>query len=121
MLDMIEALMDGDTKYLFALKEAKVFWAEFFSEHASDDDETLMKAIEAAQTSFQWAVEKSGLTAPFAKGIMALTCIASLYHDGFEDQDLAARAIKAMMDSKMLSTGIGSSAKEVAVLYGLPS
>ena len=119
MIDMIESLMKGEPQYPAALKAAKVFWDDFFAEHAGDDDEALQAAIDAAQMRFQWAVEKAGLTSPFAKSIMALTCVASMYNDGFEDQGLAKRVIAAMVRSKSLSLGIGSSAKEVAVLYDL--
>lgn len=119
MIDMIESLMKGEPQYAAALRVAKTFWDEFFAEHAADDASSLQKAIESAQVRFQWALEEVGLIAPFAKSIMALTCIASLYDDGFEDRVLANRVVNALVTSKSLSLGIGSSATEVAALYDL--
>lgn len=78
MIDLKEGLLKGQSVYPAAFVRAKKFWDEFFVAHASDDVETLQKAIEDAQTSFQWAVEEVGLIAPMAKDIMAVTCIDSL-------------------------------------------
>ena len=119
MIDVIEGLLSGNSLYPSAFARAKIFWDEFFATHADDGDRDLQKAIEDAQVSFQWAVEEVGLRSPFAKEIMAVTCIGSLYQDGFADLALAERAVRAMTTSKSLSMGIPNSAEEVRQLYDL--
>jgi hypothetical protein len=119
MIDIFESLMDGKPEYPAAFQAARTFWATFFAEHDHDDNAGLKTAIEDAQTSFQWAMEEVGLIPPFAKSIMALTCVCALYEDGFEDREYAKRVIDAFKSSKSLSLGIGSSAEEVERLYGL--
>uniref|UniRef100_UPI0035CA2FB1 hypothetical protein n=1 Tax=uncultured Sphingomonas sp. TaxID=158754 RepID=UPI0035CA2FB1 len=119
MIDVIEGLLSGNSLYPAAFAKAKIFWDDFFASHADDSDRDLQKAIEDEQMSFQWAVEEVGLTSPFAKEIMAVTCIGSLYEDGFADRALAERAVRAMITSKSLSMGIPSSAEEVRRLYDL--
>ncbi|GGE98152.1 hypothetical protein [Sphingomonas prati] len=119
MIDVFEALLKGDATYPAAFMRAKVFWDEFFAEHSGVGDAELKTAVEGAQIPFQWAMEEVGLTAPFAKGIMAVTCVGSLYDDGFAAPELAARVVEAMRTSRSLSLGIGSSAEEVSRLYQL--
>lgn len=119
MIDLIEGLLKGASPYPAAFVRAKKFWDEFFAEHASDDAETLQKAIEDEQISFQWAMEEVGLIPPLAKDIMAVTCVGSLYNDGFVDPDLASRVVVAMSTSGSLSSGIPSSAADVGRLYEL--
>lgn len=119
MIDTIEGLLSGDPAYPAAFRRAKAYWDEFFAAHAQDGDAALQGAIEAAQVPFQWAVEEEGLTPPLAKGIMAVTCVGSLYQDGFADPDLARRVVAAMATSGSLSAGIGASAAEVGRLYDL--
>jgi hypothetical protein len=119
MIDVIEGLLKGDAIYPAAFKRAKAFWDEFFAEHANDPEDRLQYAIEGSQIPFQWAMEETGLVAPLAKDIMAVTCVGSLYNDGFADPELARRVVRAMSTSRSLSLGIGSSAEEVGRLYDL--
>lgn len=119
MIDVIEGLLIGGSPYPAAFARAKIFWDEFFAEHANDEEGALQRAIEEKQVAFQWAMEETGLNSPLAKGIMAVTCIGSLYQDGFADRALASRVIRAMRSSKSLSGGIPRSAEEVGSLYDL--
>jgi len=119
MIDVIEGLLKGDGQYPAAFQRAKIFWDDFFSKHANDSEEQLKSAIEDAQLPFQWEVEKVGLVAPLAKSIMAVTCIGSLYNDGFDDPELARRVVRAMSSSRRLSLGIGSDAIKVGKMYDL--
>jgi hypothetical protein len=119
MIDVIEGLLKGDSRYPAAFRLAKVFWDDFFSKHAHDTEEQLKSAIEDAQIPFQWEVEKAGLVAPLAKSVMAVTCIGSLYNDGFDDPELAKRVVRAMSSSRRLSLGIGGDADEVGKMYDL--
>ncbi|MVA12971.1 hypothetical protein GOZ78_23490 [Agrobacterium vitis] len=119
MIDVIESLLAGDSPYPAAFARAKNFWGGFFSTHAADSEPDLQKAIEAQQIKFQWAMEEAGLIPPFAKAIMAITCVGSLYEDGFADRSLAERVVRVMSSSKSLSIGIPSSAEEVGRLYDL--
>lgn len=50
---------------------------------------------------------------------MAVTCVGSLYNDGFAHPELARRVVRAMSTSRSLSLGIGTSAEEVGRLYDL--
>lgn len=119
MLDVIESLMNGQTIYPNAFVTARPFWQNFYAQHQRKSDADLQRAIESAQLPFQWEVEKVGLEAPYAKSIMALTAIAALYNDGFEDEVLPRRVLRAFINSKSLSTGVIGAAKEVARLYRL--
>ncbi len=119
MIDMIESIMKGENQYPEALKLSKVFWDKFFEKHADDDEASLQKAIDESQTDFQWAVEKAGLKPPFAKSILVLTCIASLYNDGFENPEFAKRVLKAVKTSTTLSIEVKGSAKHVEAFYSL--
>lgn len=119
MIDLIEALMRGDTVYPRAFAAALPFWQRFYKEHEGASDADLQRAIEEAQIAFQWAVEEVGMLAPHAKSIMAVTAIGTLYNDGFEDEALARRVIAAFLGSSSLSTGVIGAAREVAHLYRL--
>jgi hypothetical protein len=119
MIDVIEGLMSGSSVYPAAFARAKMFWIEFFATHSGDSASDLQDAIEGEQISFQWAMEEVGLLPPLAKQIMAVTCVGSLYEDGFADRELAKRVAQAMITSKSLSLGIASSAEEVARFYDL--
>lgn len=119
MIDIIESLLGGNSPYPAAFARAKIFWDDFFATHANDPEPDLQKAIEAQQIKFQWAMEEVGLIPPFAKAIMALTCIGSLYEDGFANPALAERVVRVMGSSKSLSVGIPSSAEEAGRLYNL--
>lgn len=119
MIDVIEGLLIGSSPYPAAFERAKTFWGDFFANHASDAEGDLQKAIEDEQIAFQWAMEKVGLIPPLAKSIMAVTCVGSLYEDGFADRDLAERVVRVMRSSTSLSLGIPRSAEEVGRLYDL--
>lgn len=119
MIDVIESLLKGDNTYPAAFKRAKKFWDEFFVGHANDSLTDLQSAIESEQSPFQWAMEEVGLISPLAKDIMAITCVGSLYDDGFTNPALARRVVDAMRTSRSLSMGIGSSAEAVGRLYDL--
>ncbi|MGO7955550.1 hypothetical protein [Rhizobium leguminosarum] len=120
MIDIVESLLNGEAKFPAAFKAAKSYWDSFFSEHEDDDDRQLAIALDQAQGSFQWAMEDVGLEKPFAKSIMALTCIGSLYRDGFEDRaDLAQRLASIFVNSRDLSLSARGPATQVAALYSL--
>ena len=121
IVDVIESMMDGSDEYPRAFRAARSFWSEFFVDHTGDNDLEFSAAIDAAQMPFQWSMEKdAGLTAPFAKSIMALTAIGHLYNDGFEDGgDLARRVIAAFVGSSTLSGGVKETADDVAERYDL--
>ncbi len=121
IVDVIESMMAGSDEYPRAFRSAQAFWSEFFEEHAEDDAAALSDAIDEAQMPFQWRMEEeAGLSAPFAKTIMALTAIGSLYQDGFDDnRDLAGRVIAAFVGSSSLSSDVKTSASDVARLYDL--
>ena len=120
LVDVVESLLSGAPEYPKAFAAAKPFWDQFFSEHGEADDQGLQQAIDGAQLKFQWAMEnEAGLVAPFAKSIMALTAIGSLYSDGFEDQFFANRVVRRFIESTSLSLGVKSAAKDVARMYDL--
>lgn len=119
MIDAIEGLMSGSSPYPTAFARAKTFWDAFFATHADDDADDLQRAIEDEQVAFQWAMEDVGLIPPLAKSIMAVTCVGSLYQDGFADRHLAERVVEAMRTSKSLSHGIPTDAEELGRLYDL--
>lgn len=121
IVDVIESMMGGSDEYPRAFRSAQAFWTEFFEEHAEDDGAALAEGIDCAQMPFLRQMRKDAdLSAPFAKSIMALTAIGSLYNDGFEDnRDLAERAIAAFVGSSSLSGGVKSAAADVARFYDL--
>ena len=120
MLDIIESLMNGKDNYPRAFAAAQVFWADFYTQHENDDDGAFQAAIDNAQISFQWEMEKKAdLVPPFAKSIMPLTAIGALYQDGFENPDFAKRVVKAFVNSKTLSIEVKSGAERVAEMYYL--
>lgn len=121
LVDVIESMMLGRDEYPKAFKSAQDFWAEFFDEHAEDDAADLAEAVDHAQTDFVWRIESdAGLVPPFAKSIMALTAIGSLYRAGFEDnRDLAERVIEAFVGSSSLSIDVKAAARDVAQMYSL--
>ena len=69
--------------------------------------------------AFEWALADVGLTRPFAKSLFALTCVGSLYDDGFDDPALAERVLLAISTSRSLSVEIKGAAADVAKLYPL--
>lgn len=121
LVDVIESMMLAKDEYPKAFKSAPAFWSSFFEKHSDDDDAELAEAIDDAQIDFQWRMEEdAGLVPPFAKAIMALTAIASLYHDGFEDnRGLAERVIAAFIGSSSLSIDVKTAARDVAQMYSL--
>ena len=118
VIDIIESLLAGNPEYPAAFRAAKAFWDDFFAVHADDPDDELRTALEGAQIPFQWKVEEVGLIQPFAKQIFLLTCVGSLYNDGFEDEGLPRRVIEAARTSSM-SSEIANAADNVAQMYGL--
>lgn len=112
--------MNGKDNYPRAFAAAQFFWTDFYTQHENDDDDAFQAAIDNAQISFQWEMEKKAdLVPPFAKSIMPLTAIGALYQDGFENPDFAKRVVKAFVNSKTLSIEVKSGAEKVAEMYYL--
>ena len=119
LLDVFESLLKGERKYPAAFQQAKLFWTSFFDQHAANSDSDLADALDKAQMAFQWKMEEVGLEKPLAKDLMALTCIGSLYNDGFDDRSLAVRVINILENNRSISLSVRGPATEVKALYGL--
>lgn len=102
MISVFARLLSGDAAVVSIFASAKGFWVDFFHEHGTCSQEELARLLSNAQTRFYRQVAPEDYA--FAKEIMALTAIGTLYEetDGFdENEGLARRLISAFRESSV--------------------
>ena len=122
MLTMISRLLAGDQRIPEQFAQARRFWNDFFDEHAGELEPILAESLGKAQSSFYRTVAPNDYA--FAKAIMALTAIGSLYDDanGFgEKLDLAQKVVRSFKRSSVSVEVKGAYLRETVALYDLPN
>lgn len=115
MISVIAALLHGDQGMAAKFAKAKMFWDEFFEEHAEDDIDGLAHALSNAQAECEEIMGGRDL----GKSTMPYTCLGSLYDDtlGFEDNRKLAERIVRAFDRSMCSLEVKSAAEQAKSLY----
>lgn len=98
MSTVIERLMSGDKDIVRQCVATKSYWDEFFRGKKNLSISELAKALEMALFSFK---KIFGDDYPFAKEMMPLTCLGSLYNDGFEDKSFVEKVVRAFERSAL--------------------
>ena len=97
IVPLVQKLVDGDTDLAIRFKNAKSFWEEFFKKSSHLSGAALAKELGSKQRAFEAIFEDR----QFAKKMMPLTCLGSLYggHGSFENQKLAKKVVEAFKKS----------------------
>jgi|SRR5882672_1716685 len=115
MQSVIKALLEGDPRVASHFKAAKRFWKKFFDENRDASETELRERIGAAQFAFEQAVGKGG----FAKEIMPLTALGTLYSEDNGFEEIAERVLRAFKGSSVSMEVQGGALKRAAAIYGL--
>ncbi len=97
MITLVTKLMKGGARLAAQFSRTKDFWDQFFVENSHLSVEQLAQSLGAKYEAFQHQCF-DGETV-LAKEAMPLTCIASLYDNGFRDPDLARKMIASFRQS----------------------
>ena len=119
MLETISKLTKGDRSVADKFKKAKSFWDVFFEKHRSDSVTQMADALGREQSTFENLLDWDRA---FAKEVMPITCLASLYDEykGFEDnRSLAIKAVKAFSESMVSVEVKGGHLRDAVVLFNL--
>jgi hypothetical protein len=121
METIIFRLLARDPDILDQFANAKYFWDKFFTEHRNKSEADLAKVLTITQARFHTEIAPSDYQ--FAKQIMPLTAIGSLYKEGddFQNDDhaLARKVIKAFEQSYASVETKGSYLESARAVYGL--
>jgi hypothetical protein len=119
MIETITKLSKGDQSVAAGFKKAKQFWEKFFEVHRNDSVKDLARALGNEQSAFENLLDWSRA---FAKEVMPITCLASLYDEraGFEDnRSIAVKVVKAFQQSMVSIEVKGGYLRDAVVIFNL--
>jgi hypothetical protein len=119
MIELVQRLLSGDANVPRQMEEARRFWTAFFEEHGAKPAAEIGRELNLAQSRFNTIF---GGNWPFAKEMMPVTCLGTIY--GADDEmdegrrELARKMI-AVMGTDAVSVEVHGYVREAAALFGL--
>src|SRR5437879_3794086 len=101
MQDLILRLIEGDKQLAIQFTEAKEIWDEFLETYGHLSTAELAEKMTLRQSTLESPFEGDR---PFAKEMLPLTCLASLWSreaDGYADPAFAKKVVNAIETSSM--------------------
>jgi predicted HicB family RNase H-like nuclease len=117
---LVQKLLDGDKKLAVLFQNAKTFWKDFFKKNSQRPVAAIAKGLGLEQHAFE-AIFEEDYGRNFAKEMMPLTCLGSLYdeHVGFENRQLAKKVVEAFRESLVSIEIKGAHLKAATRLFPL--